>query len=114
MIVNVTGRHVEITDVLRDHVHGRLEHALAGFPRVESAHVILMLEEYRQIAEIVLQAPNHVRVDAREESDDMYLSIDAAVEKAVKQVRKWQDRVQDHKAKEGLGHVDKDIHATGT
>lgn len=109
MQISVTGRHVEITDAIRDHTHGKIEHALAEFPRVESVHVILSVEKYRHLAEIVIQAASHVRVDAREESSDMYASIDGAVDKAAKQLRRVWDRRHDHKSRERLAEVEQDV-----
>ncbi len=103
MQISITGRHVEITDGIRDHVHGRIQRELDDFPRVNDVHVILMLEKYRHIAEIVLQAPPHIRVEAREDSTDMYYSIDRAVEKAARQLRRQYDRIHDHKARDGEG-----------
>jgi len=109
--ISVTGRHMDITDAIRDHTHGKIQHALAEFPRVESVHVILEVEKYRHIAEIVIQAASHVRVDARAESKDMYASIDDAVEKAAKQLGRVWDRWQDHKSRERLAQVELDVQA---
>ena len=106
MNISVTGRHVEITDSLRDHVHARAESAFSEFPRLDSVHVILILEKYRQIAEVVAHVPRHGPVEAKAESDDMYASIDAAMDKTAVQIRKWVDKVHDHKSRPGLGRVD--------
>ena len=109
MQIHITGRHMEITDAIRDHVYGKMQHDLADFPRIESVHVILDLEKYRQIAEVVIQAPNHIRVEAKAVSDDLYSSIDMASEKATKQVRKAWEKITDHKSREPLAQVD--LHA---
>ncbi len=106
MQITVTGRHMEVTDAIRDHSHGKIEQAMLEFPRVGSVHVILAVEKYRHIAEIVVQAPNHIRVEAREESDDMYASIDGAIDKAAKQLRRHWDKMQDHKSREKLGQLE--------
>lgn len=113
MQVNVTGRHMEITDAIRNYTHDKLQPLLGEFPRIESVHVILDVEKYRHLAEIVIQAPNHIRVDAREQSDDMYVSIDGAVEKAEKQLRRVWDKMQDHKSRERLSNVELNAQAPG-
>ena len=100
MQISVTGRHVDITDAIRHYAHEKLD-ALSDFPRVENVHMILDVEKYRHHAEVVVQAKNHIRVDAKEESDNMYASIDGAVSKAYKQLRRLRDKVQDHKARGG-------------
>ncbi len=105
MVINVTGRHVEVTEAMRDRIHGRLERLFDEYPRIESVHVVLTLEKHRKHAEIILQGAGVGRVEAAEESDDMYVSIDRAAQRIEKQVRRWLDRVKDHKA-EGLGEIE--------
>ncbi|OGV41350.1 MAG: ribosomal subunit interface protein [Lentisphaerae bacterium GWF2_57_35] len=102
---------MEITDAIRDYVHEKIQHELVEFPRTESVHMILNVEKYRQIAEVVVQAPNHVRVEAREESDDLYASIDASVEKMVKQMKRKRDTVQNHKSRESIAQVELEVQA---
>lgn len=102
MQISVTGRHMEITDAIRDYSHEKVQHALTEFPRVESVHVILDVEKYRHIAEVVIHAPAHIRLEARHESDNMYISIDGAADKAAKQLRKAWDRMQERKTREKL------------
>lgn len=111
MQISVTGRHMEITEAIRSHVHDKAEHALIEFPEVLSVHMILQIEKYRHLAEVVVQASHHVHVDAREDSNDMYASIDGALEKAAKQLRRHHDKVKDHKAREGLARVELDVQA---
>lgn len=107
MNINLTGRHVEITDELRAHCEGRLRQALADFPRTESVHVILNLEKHRQIVELDVQGPGFHRVEAREESSDMYASFDTALDKVVRQIRRWAEKTHDARVHhEGLGRVE--------
>ena len=106
MQISVTGRHMEVTESLRDFAHERVEHELADFPRILHAHVILASEKHRQIAEIVVQGPHHMRVEAKEESNDMYASITGAVEKTAKQIEKQMEKWQNHKGQESLSHAE--------
>lgn len=109
MQITVTGRHMEVTDAIRDHTEEKITRELAEFPRVQSVHVILAIEKYRHIAEVVAQAPHHIHVEAKEESDDMYASIDRAVEKLEKQLHKVLDKLQDHKSRERLADVESPV-----
>ncbi|MFT5122762.1 MAG: putative sigma-54 modulation protein [Candidatus Omnitrophota bacterium] len=106
MKVNITCRHMEVTPALRDHAQQAVENALAEFPRIEHVHLIMDVEKYRHFAEVVVQAKNHIRVEGKEESDDMYFSIESALGKAQKQLRKHRDKIQNHKQNEGLGELE--------
>ena len=103
MQISVTGRHMEVTDALRDYAARRLEGELTDIPRVLGAHVILCVEKFRHIAEVVVQIPHHPSFESKEESEDMYVSIDRAVDKVAKQIRRLRDRIVDHKGLERTG-----------
>ncbi len=102
MKINITGRHVEITDALRDHLQARLDSAFTDFPRVENVHVILNLEKHRHSVEITAHLPRHGHVEAKAESHDMYASIDQAAERAATQLHKWAEKIHDRKTRNGL------------
>lgn len=110
MQISITGRHMELTDALREHTENRLEKLNSEFPRLLDAQVILDWEKHRQLAEIIVHAPNHVTVEAKEETSDMYASIDSAVDKATKQLRKIRDKMVDHKS-ESLGEIEAELEA---
>ncbi len=105
MRIHITGRHVEITEALRDHVEQRVRSRLAEFPRLMDVHVVLMVEKHRHIAEIVVHVPHHGPVESRQESADMYASIDAAADHVAVQIRKWFERRQAHKGKPTMADV---------
>lgn len=111
MQISITGRHMELTDALRDHTQSRLEKLNSEFPRLQTAHVVLDVEKHRQLAELIVHAPNHVVVDAKDETSDMYASIDSAVDKATKQLRRIRDKMVDHKSQESLGEIEAEVEA---
>ncbi|MCX6997577.1 MAG: ribosome-associated translation inhibitor RaiA [Kiritimatiellaeota bacterium] len=106
MQISVTGRHMVVTEALRDYAHDRIAHAFAAYPRIVGAHLILAIEKHRHSAELVAQGPHHLRVEAKAESPDMYASIADAVDKTAKQIERQLDKWQDHKAREPLSHLE--------
>ena len=108
MQINVTCRHMDPTDTIRQFAQEKIESQLADFPRVQTVHVIMDVEKYRHIAEVVVHAKNHIHIEAKEVSDDMYVSIDKAVEKVAKQLRRLRDKVTDHKTRGKTGQADLD------
>ena len=107
MNINVTCRHMDMTETLRDHAIARAQESLSEFPRVEDVHIILDVQKkIHHIAEVVVRAKNHIHLEAKEETSDMYVSIDAAIDKVHRQLRKKRDKTQDHKHTPGLGEVE--------
>ncbi len=96
MQVNITGRHVTVTDNVKAHLGEKIERCLGMFPRIESVHAILDMENRDYVSEIVVQAANHVRISSTEKSENMYDAIDRSVEHAERQMRKQHDKVKDH------------------
>lgn len=96
MQVSITGRHVNVTDNVKAHVEDKLERCLGVFPRIESIKVILDTENRDQVAEVIIQGANHIRVTAIEKSENLYDAIDRSVEHAERQMRKQRDKIQDH------------------
>ena len=68
--------------------------------------MILATEKHRQIAKVVVQGPHHMRIEAKDESSDMYASITSAVEKVAKQIDKQMEKWQNHKGQEALSHAE--------
>jgi len=97
MSIEVTVRHSDAKVGIQDYAKGKAEILAEDFPKVEYIHVILDVEKHRNIAEVFVQAKKHVRVEAKETSDDMTVSIDRAVDKVEKQLRRLSDRAHDHK-----------------
>lgn len=96
MQVSITGRHVTVTDNIKAHLDEKLERCLGMFPRIETVHVILDMENRDYVSEIVVQAANHIRVTSTESSENMYDAIDRSIEHAERQLRKQRDKIQDH------------------
>ena len=95
MQVHITGRHVEISDAIRDHIYDKVERTLIDFHRVEDVRIVLDLQKLIHSAEVLVQGKN-IHVEGKASSENMYTSIDEALEKAEHQLRKLRQKVQDH------------------
>lgn len=97
MQVNITFRNMFATDALRNHVSEKLTKVVDKYlDKVTEAHVTLSLERYLHHADINLHAGNfHVR--GKEKCEDMYASIDMAVDKIERQLKKYKERLREHR-----------------
>jgi len=96
MKTTVTGRHIEITTALRAHVEERLEHLARYSGRPTEASVILTVEKYRHQAEVTLNMDG-VLIQAKAETSEMYASIDQAVAKIERQIKRYNERQHDRR-----------------
>ena len=83
--VKVTGRHLAITDAINDYATRKIEGLHLDYPKIIEAHVIVGVEKYRHWAEVILVCSNHITIEATEETDDLYVAIDAVTDKIARQ-----------------------------
>lgn len=69
---------------------GKLEKHLRN-PENASVRINLEVEKFRQMAEVVLDADG-IHLSTQEETNDMYSTIDAALDKIEKQLKKVRDK----------------------
>ena len=91
--IRVTGRHVSITEAIKEYAHQKLEHIHLDYPRIIEAHVILDIEKHRHCAEMILHCTNHITIEASHECGDMYAAIDEVVAKVAQQMRKYKTKI---------------------
>lgn len=96
MQVMVTFRHVEPTDGLRAYAEEKVRRVHKYLQHPIDAHVVLVVEKQRHIAEVQVTA-SHLNIIATEETGDLYSAIDLAMDKVERQVKKHVEKHKDHK-----------------
>src|SRR3989338_4936971 len=97
MQITITGRHIEVTQALKDYIEEKLERLdKKYFLKIVESHVILDVEKYRQFAEIIIVG-KHLRLTGKEETGDLYTSVDNALAKIAGQLKKFKDKLKEHK-----------------
>jgi putative sigma-54 modulation protein len=91
MQINVTFRHIEPSEALKDYAEDKISRIKKYLEEPIEAHVVLRTEKFRHIAEVTIGA-NGMRINGREETDDMYSAIDLVADTIEGQVRKGKDK----------------------
>src|SRR5882762_2141105 len=109
--IKVTGRHVSVTEPIKDYATSRVEHLHLDYPRIIEAHVILDVEKHRHFAEIILHCTNHITIEASDETDDMYASIDGVTAKIAQQMRKYKTKIlRNHRPRgQSIRHIEEQV-----
>ncbi len=99
MKIKIAERHTgaESSDALRAYVVEKAESLERFFDRIISVDVVLSVEKERQIADFHAHLVNKKVITAREESTDMYGSVDKAVERLRRQLVKFKDQLNEFK-----------------
>ena len=96
-----TGRHLEVTDAIRNHVEEHFDRVKHLFGKEDNhAHVIIEVERGQHRSEIVVKWRNQV-LTATTTVDDMYQSLSLTIDKIEKQALKLKNKIIDksHRAK---------------
>ena len=93
MQLNITGRHIDITQALRDYIEQKLQKLERYSTQPLVASAILSVEKKRHLAELFVTLDKR-RFLAKEETGEMYQSIDRAVVTIDKRLKRQKDKVQ--------------------
>jgi len=92
MSVDITGRHIEVTEPLRKFATDRLERLRGGIDEILEVHFILTVEKHqRHLAEVNIKTRRDF-YHGEEVSTDMYTSIATVLDKVEKQILKDKER----------------------
>lgn len=92
MQIFLTGRNLEVTEALRRYAEEKVGRLHKYLEKITSAHIVLSVQKYRQIAEVTLRVRD-LTIRGEESTEDLYSSIDLVVEKLERQVQKYKGKL---------------------
>lgn len=96
MQTSVTFKNLDPSDHLKSYVSNKLNRMDKLLDNPAEAQVVLSVEKIRHIAEIRLTG-DRLNIVCREKSNDMYSSIDLALDKLEKQIKKQKAKIKNHR-----------------
>ena len=103
MQLNITFRQFGTSDALKHHAQERVERVNKLLDRAGEAHVVLSLERHLHHADITIHSGAWI-LRGRDKSDDMYASIDLAMDKIERQLRRYKDKLKTHHGQDRVHH----------
>ena len=91
MNINLTGRHLEITPAIRDHVATKLGKIKRHFDNLIDVNVILSVDKLKQKAEATVHLSGKT-VFAETDDSNLYVAIDNLVDSLDRQILKHKDK----------------------
>ena len=104
MNIRVTCRHCELGSDLKEYVEEKVSRLAHYFDRVDEAHVVLQVEGHRSIADITVHASRAV-ISSEQTADDLRSAFDRAMDKVERQIRRYKERIRNHKGVEATADV---------
>ncbi len=96
MQISVTFKNLDPSDHLKSYVQNKLNKLDKLLDNPAEANVVLSVEKIRHIAEIKIIG-DRLSINCREKTSDMYSSIDMALDKLEKQIKKNKQKIRNHR-----------------
>src|SRR5262245_60423130 len=99
MQLSTTFRHMDASQAVREYAAEKLDKLRKYFNKDPiSAHATFAVERgFHHVADLNITLPSGIVINAKETTEDMYSSIDLAAARIERQVRRWKDKIRDHK-----------------
>lgn len=102
MQVSFTFRNVDSSETLKDYAREKLERINKYFPDPIKAHIVFSQQRgYLFDVDVQITLHNGLTVKGDEATEDMHSSIDLVMAKIERQLRRFKDRIRDHKPQQG-------------
>ena len=106
MQIEVTARHGTISDETRRHLASKAEKLLTYFERVTAISVTVdFVNSHLTRVEILVDAEHKHDFVAVDEGAEVVATFDSALHKMEQQIRKYKERIQDHRRDRPMNEV---------
>ncbi|MHC4887471.1 MAG: ribosome hibernation-promoting factor, HPF/YfiA family [Planctomycetota bacterium] len=105
MKINITGRHFDVSDAIREYIDEKVKRLDRTFDGVSELDVLLKADDRSLHCEFILHIKNKpsIVIDVADES--IYAAIDLATDKAQRQLRRHKERTKEHRKSEAPTEV---------
>ena len=103
--VAISCRHGSISPEVQEYITRKSEKLLNYFERVTAINVTLDFADERVVAEILVDAEHKHNFVARAEGEESTPTFDAALARMEQQIRKYKEKVQDHRRDRPLNEL---------
>lgn len=102
MHLSFTFRNLDASEALKDYARDKLERIHKYFPDPIKVHVVFSSQRgYLFAADVQITLHNGLLLKGVEATEDFHSSIDLVMAKIERQLRKYKDRIRDHKPHSG-------------
>lgn len=96
MNITITGRHINVSDRLKEYAEKKVQKVETYFDQLIDAHVILYIEKLDHVSEVIINGDG-IQFHGKEKAENLYSSIDTLINKLEKQIVKYKEKHSMHK-----------------
>jgi putative sigma-54 modulation protein len=103
--IKIAVRHGHLNDTTQQFIHDKAEKLLHFFERLTMIEVTVDLKKDQKMVEFLVQAEHKHDFVARENHPDLLAAVDLALDKLALQLRRYKEKIQDHRRTPSTGEV---------
>ena len=105
MQIKISARHGHLTEETQEHIREKAGKLLHFFQRLMSIEVLVDLKDDDKFVEFLVSAEHKHDFVASERNKDLLAAVDLVLAKLEGQVRKYKEKVQDHRRRPSTGEL---------
>src|SRR5713101_7794685 len=103
--IKVSARHGHLSEATQQFIREKAQKLLHFFERIMSIEVTVDLKNDLKLVEFLVSAEHKHDFVARESNNDILAAVDLAVDKLEGQLRRYKEKVQDHRRRLSPGEI---------
>lgn len=105
MQIKISVRHGQISEATQQFIRDKAQKLLHYFERLTMIEVTVDMKKDQKTVEFVVQAEHKHDFVARESHSDLMAAVDLALDKLALQLRRYKEKIQDHRRTPSAGEV---------
>lgn len=105
MQIKISVRHGHLTEATQQFIRDKAEKLLHYFERLTMIEVTVDMKRDQKQVEFVVQAEHKHDFVARESHPDLIAAVDLVLDKLALQLRRYKEKIQDHRRTPSVGEV---------
>ena len=105
MQIKISARHGHLSDETQQFIHEKAEKLLRFFERLTQIEVTVDLKNDLKVVEILVSAEHKHDFVASEANSEILAAVDLAIDKLEGQLRRYKEKIQDHRRRPSTGKV---------
>ena len=105
MQIKISARHGHLNDEIQEHIRDKAGKLLHFFQRLMMIEVLVDLQSDEKMVEFLVSAEHKHDFVASAHDKDLLAAVDLVLAKLEGQIRKYKEKVQDHRRTPSIGDV---------
>jgi putative sigma-54 modulation protein len=95
--IKVTTRHGQLSEEHQNMIREKVSRLVHHFPRLMMIEAVVDVKDEEKLVELQVSAEHKHDFVATERHKDLFTAVDAVLDKVDHQVRKYKEKIQDHR-----------------